>query len=269
VSPSIFALFDATAADLVLHLAMLSWKRRLIDALARPFGLEVVRSGSAWQLIEPEQLRRFFAHFEVDCVFDVGANYGQYAQRLRHMGFKGLILSFEPIPHAVQRMRAFALSDPRWVVEQTALDVHPRTTRFNVMKDSQFSSLHLPDHTGTAAFLEQNSIQERISVETRTLANLFPSLQAQFAFRRPFLKMDTQGHDVAVVQGAGGCIERFVGLQSELALTPLYEHAHDYQEALEYYRSLGFRLSALIPNNAGAFPDLNEVDCLMYNTRLI
>jgi hypothetical protein len=35
---------------------------------------------------------------------------------------------------------------------------------------------------------------------------------------------------------------------------------------LKLLSGVGFRTSALIPNNAGAFPDLNEVDCLMYNS---
>jgi hypothetical protein len=59
-----------------------------------------------------------------------------------------------------------------------------------------------------------------------------------------------------------------VGLQSELALTTLYQGSKNYHEALQFYQGLGFRLTALIPNNAGVFPDLNEVDCLMYNAQL-
>jgi hypothetical protein len=34
-------------------------------------------------LFEQEHLRRFLSHFNVNCVFDVGANAGQYATMLR------------------------------------------------------------------------------------------------------------------------------------------------------------------------------------------
>jgi FkbM family methyltransferase len=248
---------------------MITWKRRLADWLANYFGLQVAHRGAAWELIEPEQLQRFLTSFKVDCVLDVGANFGQYAERLRRIGFKGLIVSFEPIPAAVSAIMKAQGGEKLWVVKQIALDSHSRTLNFNVMKSTQFSSLHEPDLSGTAAFRDVNSVEQKISLQTQTLAEVLPALQAEFGFTRPFLKMDTQGHDVAVVQGAGNQISQFVGLQSELALTPLYQGVNTYYEALEYYRSLGFKLSGLIPNNAGHFPDLNEVDCLMYNPKFL
>jgi FkbM family methyltransferase len=248
---------------------MITWKRRIADLLASHFGLQVAHRGSAWALIEPEQLQRFLTSFRVDCVLDVGANVGQYASRLRHIGFKGLIVSFEPIPAAASAIIKIRGGDNLWIVKQVALDSHSQTLNFNVMKSPEFSSLHEPDASGSSAFSDMNSVAQKISVETQTLAQVLPALQAEFGFTRPFLKMDTQGHDVSVVQGAGNYISQFVGLQSELALTTLYQGARKYYEALEYYRSLGFKLSGLIPNNAGHFPDLNEVDCLMYNPKFL
>jgi FkbM family methyltransferase len=243
----------------------ISLKRRVIDAIVGPFGIQISRRGSAWALMEPEQLGRFLREFRIDCVFDVGANTGQYASRLRHIGFRGLIISFEPIPEAAAKVADASRHDRAWIVKQLALDSRVRTVHFNVMKDSQFSSLHEPDHSSTAAFADKNRVEQTIPVETQTIANLYPLLQTEYGFARPFLKLDTQGHDVDVVQGADTYIGRFVGLQSELGLTTLYKGAKNFHEALDYYQTLGFRLSALIPNNAGAFPDLNEVDCLMYN----
>ena len=243
----------------------ISLKRRVIDAIVEPFGIQIARRGAAWALMEPEQLRRLLREFRVDCVFDVGANTGQYASRLRHIGFGGLIISFEPIPEAAAAIAIAARRDPAWIVKQLALDSRVRTVQFNVMKDSQFSSLHEPDHSTTAAFADRNRVEQTIPVETQTIANLYPLLQAEYGFARPFLKLDTQGHDVDVVQGADSYIGGFVGLQSELGLTTLYKGSKSFHEALEYYNTLGFKLSALVPNNAGAFPDLNEVDCLMYN----
>lgn len=239
----------------------------MIDAIVRPLGIQIARHGAAWALMEPEQLRRFLREFRIDCVFDVGANTGQYASRLRHIGFRGLIISFEPISEAAAKIAAAARHDRAWIVKQLALDSRVRTVHFNVMKDSQFSSLYEPDHSSTLAFVDGNRVEQTIPVETQTIANLYPRLQAEFGFERPFLKLDSQGHDVDIVQGADPYIGRFVGLQSELGLTTLYKGSKNFHEALNYYQTLGFKLSALIPNNAGTFPDLNEVDCLMYNSR--
>lgn len=137
------------------------------------------------------------------------------------------------------------------------------------MKRSTFSSLHAPDHSATAFFNEMNSVDRQVSIVTQTISDLFPELQAEFGFSRPFLKMDTQGHDLDVARGAGDYIRRFTGLQSELGFTTLYKDAPEALEALNYYRSLGFKLSSLVPNNAGHFPDLHEIDCILYNPDLL
>ena len=64
--------------------------------------------------------------------------------------------------------------------------------------------------------------------------------------------------------GAGERLRDFVGLQSELAIKKLYTDAPGYEETLEFYRSRGFELSALVPNNLGHFPRLLVIDCIMY-----
>ena len=76
--------------------------------------------------------------------------------------------------------------------------------------------------------------------------------------------MDTQGHDLAVAAGAGEELKAFVGLQSELAMVQLYAGSPSYREALDFYASYGFTLSAFVPNNFGHFPRLMEMDCIMF-----
>ena len=80
--------------------------------------------------------------------------------------------------------------------------------------------------------------------------------------------MDTQGHDFQVAQGAGEILKEFIGLQSELSIKPIYEDTLDYQKVIAYYTSQGFELSAFVPNNEGHFPQLIEIDCIMYNKNL-
>ena len=47
-------------------------KRTIIDLFEQAVGARIVRPYNIALLFEEEQLRRFFHHFEVDCVFDVG-----------------------------------------------------------------------------------------------------------------------------------------------------------------------------------------------------
>ncbi len=97
----------------------------------------------------------------------------------------------------------------------------------------------------------------------------FDSYQSKLGFRRPFLKMDTQGNDISVARGAGDRLRSMVGLQSELAIKRIYDGQVNYRDAIDYYESLGFTLTGFVPNNLGHFPDLIEIDCIMYNPTMI
>jgi len=232
--------------------------------------LRLVDDRELHALWEQQHLRRLFAAYGVDCVFDVGANNGQYATMLRKaVGFGGLVVSFEPIPQMVASLRARSQRDSRWVVEDVAIAAHDGTQAFHVMYDNQFSSLSSPRCDETDVLAERNAIETTIAVRTETLATAFRRLQSKHGFTRPFLKLDTQGYDLQILQAASQMLPEFIGLQSELAVKKLYESSVDYREALTAYDRLGFTLSALVPNNAGHFPLLVETDCIMVQSRLL
>ena len=78
-------------------------KRRLANLFTHLTGLNLSLRGEGWKLMELETLSRFLSDFQVDCVLDVGANTGQYGVRLRQIGYRGLIVSFEPRDRASGR----------------------------------------------------------------------------------------------------------------------------------------------------------------------
>ncbi|HEX4709638.1 MAG TPA: FkbM family methyltransferase [Phenylobacterium sp.] len=240
-------------------------KRKLAKTVERLTGALIVHPAEIHQLPERHCLRQMFDLFKVDAVFDVGANEGQYATQLRRdIGYKGAIISFEPIPEVAARLRAKAEADPLWFVAPLALDREAGPATFNVMTASTFSSLNQPTPDQPDVFEGQNTVARQIEVMRSTVAAELPKWREQLGFSRPFLKMDTQGSDLAVVEGAGDAIQSFVGLQSELAVRHLYEGTRGFAEVLDVYADLGFRLSALVPCSRGHFPDLMEVDCIMY-----
>ncbi len=97
-----------------------------------------------------------------------------------------------------------------------------------------------------------------------TIAAEFPRWKRQLGFKRAFLKMDTQGNDLAVVEGASVTLQEFVGLQSELAIRKLYAGAVGFADTIAGYQAHGFELSAFVPNNSGHFPLPVEMDCVMF-----
>jgi hypothetical protein len=137
------------------------------------------------------------------------------------------------------------------------------------MAESQFSSLSNPSHDQVSLLSQLNRIERTVLVPTESLPTAFRRLQRKHGFKRPFLKLDTQGFDVEIVRHGKEVLPNFVGLQSELSIKKIYEHSVNYSEAIKVYDDLGFTLSAFVPNNAGHFPLLIETDCIMVRTELL
>ena len=103
-------------------------------------------------------------------------------------------------------------------------------------------------------------VKGRVEVPVRRLDAEIERLQNKHDFKRPFLKMDTQGYDAAVIRGAGAELQRFVGLQTEMSIHPLYEHMPTMVENLDLLMKRGFRPISIF--KSGAFPPLrvSEMD---------
>ena len=62
-------------------------------------------------------LRQILTQLGISAVFDVGAHIGEYATRLRNVGYRGKIVSFEPQTSAFAVLANKALDDPLWEAE--------------------------------------------------------------------------------------------------------------------------------------------------------
>ena len=221
----------------------------------------LLQSWRAHRRFEEQYVGKLLAHLNVDCVLDVGANIGQYAMMLReYSGYQGRIISFEPTPAPLNTLKHNSKNDSLWQVEGIALGNSTGSAIFRTLISASVGNSFLKmveEDAGQGQFAE-------VRVEVRRLSDILPELQKQYGFRRPFLKMDTQGFDLEVFGGAQDVIQSIVGLQSELSVVPFYEGAPDWNQALDAYQKAGFVLSTLFPNNDEWFPRLREMDCVMY-----
>ncbi|TQE21233.1 FkbM family methyltransferase [Streptomyces ipomoeae] len=200
--------------------------------------------------------------YGVNCVFDVGANAGQYGRRLRSHGYTGRIVSFEPTEEAFARLQRTAENDPDWQVhrmglgrEDTVAEIH---TGWNSM-----NSLLSPSDYGRDRYRRFARTRTE-QIEIRRLDGLLDRAFDGIAFPRPYLKMDTQGYDLEVFAGAGKHVDDFVGLQSEVAALQLYEGSPTMGEALAEYEASGFRITGMYPvTRDPATGHVVEFDCVM------
>ena len=175
-------------------------KELLRDGLRRA-GLTVRRYSPA--TVPDAQVQALLVHHAIDLVLDVGANAGHYAMSLRRAGYRGHILSFEPLEDAWQRCVAQARADALWTVApRMALGATERLVEIHVASNSVSSSI-LPMQEIHRKAAPNSSYVGSQTVDMRRLDQV--ALTAIGSARRPFLKIDTQGYEREVLEGAHGC----------------------------------------------------------------
>ncbi len=190
-------------------------------------------------------LRNLLRRLQPVAVLDVGASTGQYGRMLRGIGYAGVIISFEPLTAAHQRLAAVAAADPSWIVApRAALGSAKGSTTINVSGNSVSSSV-LPMLAAHLAVAPQSRY---VATETVALERLDELLPAIFSAAGPvFLKMDTQGYEAEVLKGAAGILSRVVAIQMEISLIPLYQEAPTFIQIVTAMGDLGFHLFQIIP----------------------
>jgi FkbM family methyltransferase len=191
-------------------------------------------------------LRNLLQVHRIDLVLDVGANRGQFARLVRLLGFRGRIVSCEPQSALQARLQAEAARDPDWLVLPCAVGAANGTVNLQVFRNDTFSSLHAINALGQARFAGLVAEDRTETVAVRTLDDIWPGI-AGTGPRRVLLKTDTQGHDLAVLQGAAEVLTRTHAVLTEAALQPIYDDAPLYAELAAWLATRGFAPSGLYP----------------------
>lgn len=210
------------------------------------------------QVLKRKQL---FRTLGIDLVLDVGANVGQYGNQIRKF-YSGQIVSFEPVKHVYEQLKTRIADDKRWTAHQLALGSEDTTASINVAASSDFSSFASTNDFANSTFglgARRNSTEQ---VTVRRLESLLPELVPDFAERRVFLKMDTQGWDLAVFDGLGELANCISAMQTEVSVIPIYKEIPHWTDAIQRYESRGFSISGMFPVNVVENRAI-EMDCYL------
>jgi len=237
----------------------------------RRLGYEIIPHSRLMPRDIGAHLVSLFGTLDPTCVFDVGANTGQYRDFLRNeVRYTGLIVSFEPVRNMVEILRAKAQSDAAWLVYHCALGAQTGVQPINVMSAETLSSFLPPDNSVTDLFAANNVVDHTENVEVRTLDSVIEELRSQRDLgKRLYLKMDTQGYDLEVIKGAERSLSEFAAVQTELSCQAIYKGMPGYVEMLAALDKRGFQLSGLFPVNQDTSLRIIESDCVMLNSALV
>lgn len=209
-------------------------------------------------------LKHLLSWLEIDCVLDVGAHDGEFARFLRDLGYQGEIISFEPVKATFERLCAAFASDPHWRGLNAALGTESGVRTMNIYTGSVFNSFLPPSEFGRARFDDLACPMRSEAVTVRRLDDVIDEQLAWRPTSRMFLKMDTQGWDLPVLEGAGERRDAILALQTEVSVKPIYDGMTGFSETIGRIGELGFELTGMFPVARDTDKlRLVELDCVM------
>jgi len=217
--------------------------KSLIKRLIRRCGFDIRRYDPSTS--EMAQLMTMFSGHGVNLVFDVGANIGQFGRSLRDAGYRGRIVSFEPLSSAREQLLRQSQSDQLW-------EVAPRGA---IGSENGEIEIHIAGNSVSSSAMDMLAAHESAAPESayigseRTPLRRVDSIAGDYLRSDSvlFLKIDTQGYEEQVFAGTQGILDRIAGLQLELSLVPLYDGQRLFDDLVKQVAGAGFALWGLAP----------------------
>lgn len=137
-----------------------------------------------------------------DCCLDIGANFGLYAHQMSRMvGPAGRVFAFEPVPSTfallVENLGRLGVTN----VQAFPYAVSDRDARITM-------SIPAWDHGAPNYYMAHVNATsgegEQVEVESRRIDSVLPATPSRVAV----VKCDVEGHELAVLRGALGLIQR-------------------------------------------------------------
>jgi FkbM family methyltransferase len=222
------------------------------------FGIDIKRYPSR----DLSRRKLLLNEFNITDIIDVGAIFGLYGLETRAIGFKGNIYSFEPLSFLFNKQEKASKKDLNWKINNFVLGNVSEKKSINISKN-YFSNSFLDQKKELVQQVSDIKYVSSEIVEIKTLHQVFHSIYKNI--KKIFLKIDTQGFEKAVLNGAKGSLKQIKGLQLEMSLNPLYESSIDFFEKYNFINSEGFKLYSTENGfHNSKIGQLNEIESVFF-----
>ncbi len=174
-------------------------------------------------------------YLNIDTVFDVGANIGQYAQRLFSMGYSGVIHSFEPqekcVSFANRLKENFRINglNHNWHIHQQALGDKDEVKTFHISEADVCSSFNPSFNT---AVTSKNIATADLQITT--LDNYIE--KNKMGLGSAHLKVDAEGFDKEVLLGSKQTLQNVKSVEVESKFLPFSPDEWISSDLLSYLK---------------------------------
>ena len=223
---------------------------------------KIVNSFSKYPIIYNNgfNLQKVFDHFKINYVLDVGAYTGTYAMSLRRFGYKGKILSFEPVVSNHTKLVKNSIKDDKWTIHQRiALGSTRSKGKINISKKKDSSSILRVKNLHKILEPDSKIIgSENINIDT--IDNIMDNYK-NVKLKNSILKIDTQGYEYEVLLGSKKTLKNIRLIQIELSLESLYTKQKNSNLITKFLNKNNFRIWNIIPG----FKDKEKSRLLQYD----
>lgn len=200
--------------------------RRVMHWVVGRFGLELKHIRSY----------RWLRRFPIRTVIDVGANTGQFAMVARRLFPEAQIHAFEPLPDCLSQMTQLFRNDDRFHAHGCALGEREGAITFHRSDFSPSSSVLDMDDAHRRLF-PHSAHSKDATVPMRRLDDVLAGERLE---QDLFLKLDVQGYEDRVLDGAEHILRQTRVVQTEVLFERLYQGQAQFADVYDRLTRAGF-----------------------------
>ena len=210
----------------------------LLRKLINPFKIDLKK----YPAVDLRRRKKLLDYHRITKILDIGANSGQYGLETIKIGFKGAIISFEPVKSVFNKLRKNAEKYPLWYTYNYGLGDKCETSEINISENTFSSSILeiMPNHVKSAP---ESKMIHKEEILIKKIDAIFNEVVEEGDI--VLLKVDVQGFEKKVLEGAMDSLKRIKGIQIEMSIEELYRDEMLYIDMINFLNSLGFNLYSL------------------------
>jgi len=169
-----------------------------------------------------------------DLLIDVGANQGDFSKNYLD-NFNKLFL-FEPNKNLMDSLNVRFESEKKVKIFNIGIDKFKSSRKFYITNDTGQTLSSMRTQTELMGQTLKNSkITKDVNVNFDRLDNIIPSKVENI-----FLKTDTQGNELNVLESLGNFIDKTIFIKCEMPVLNLYNIDYSYWDILDFFKKNDF-----------------------------
>lgn len=179
---------------------------------------------------------QWLAEYTFDNIIDIGANEGQFSEKMRTLFPAANIIAFEPIPATCEKLRLNFAGDAKFKALNAGLGDSEGILEFYQNEYSPSSSF-LPMEDAHKTNFEHAVKEEKITVHIKTLDSIAANVYSSGTL---LIKMDVQGYEDKIIAGGSTLLAKADMIITELSFERLYKGQPLFHEIYCSLLQLGF-----------------------------